>query len=486
MKMTRKKVALFAIFASLISPLTLSAPAFASSVSDYNAQVAAQQARITDINTQLSAAQSKLTDLQNNSNGQAELINNAQSAQTQAKDTADQAASDYASKQSAYDSIYADEQQAEVIVNNAIDAIAQASDSADSAYANYQTKQTATDTAKTASDASQTAYDASRVVVGGQAASGLVADVYNNVHTQGNPPVRSANAYTFCRSIVVSQIDANWGGGSVAGCNGDYVMIHYHGYITYPSDKKVYFYANADDGFYMTINGQPIINDWSLKGCGANSVGLFNFQAGVSYPVDAWYYEWGGGACASLNYQPLGGGQWSVVPASFFTQQANALVTKDPALKIIADAKAATYIAAVADEEDALNAYNQALMVVAQANTAYDSANASLSAKQTALANADSVLATAESVWQTASDDLAIKSADLLTLQTKYKATFDSINNQAQVVDALEVQLKQAKVTLASIPKPTSPAKATKQTVTKPTAPTKAVPRSKFVPNPKR
>jgi hypothetical protein len=206
----------------------------------------------------------------------------------------------------------------------------------------------------------------------------------------------------------------------------------------------------------------------------------------VSYPIDAWYYEWTGGACASLNYQPLGAGQWNVAPATFFTQTANAVVTKDPALKIIADAKLAAYISAVADEEAALNTYNQALAIVAQKTSDYDSANATLTAKQTALGVADGVLATAEATWQTASDDLAIKSADLLTLQTKYKATFDAINSQAQVVDGLETQLTQAKVALAAIPKPTSPTKVTKQSTPKPAPPTKAIPRSKFVPNPKR
>jgi len=74
-------------------------------------------------------------------------------------------------------------------------------------------------------------------------------------------------------------------------------MLHYHGYITYPTSTKVYFQNQADDGFYMSINGTQVINDWSLKGCGANSVGMFSFTGGKSYSIDAWFYEWGGGAC---------------------------------------------------------------------------------------------------------------------------------------------------------------------------------------------
>jgi len=485
MRGLRKWAAIFSVFLGLVSPLTVSSSAFAQSTSDYNKQVAAQQTRVNELQTQLTAAEQQLTDLQNNSNGQADLINNAQSAVTSAQEVLTAAEGTYQTKQSLYDAAYSIEQSAEVAVANTIDAVATAADTVDSTFADYQAKQDATALAKSNADSAQAAYDNSRIVNGAQANSGLIADIYNNVYTQGNPPQKSANAYTFCRSTVVANIDANWGGGSVAGCNGDYVMIHYHGYITYPADKKVYFYANADDGFYMTINGQTIVNDWSLKGCGGNTVGLFSFSAGVSYPVDAWYYEWGGGACASLNYQPLGTGSWSIAPASFFTQTANAVVTKDPALKVIADAKNVAYVAAVAAEENALQIYQNAETAYDNALTSYNSALTDLTDKQSLLNAADTVLALAESDWQTASDDKAVKDAALLTLQTKYKVTFDAINTQAQVVDGLEVQLKQAKAVLAAIPKPTSPTKVDKKATAKPVAPAKVTPRGKFMPNPK-
>jgi hypothetical protein len=263
-------------------------------------------------------------------------------------------------------------------------------------------------------------------------------------------------------------------------------MIHYHGFITYPTNKQVYFYALADDGFYMSINGQPIINDWSLKGCGGNSAGLFSFQAGVSYPIDAWFYEWGGGACSTLNYQPVGVGQWNVAPASFFSQTIQAVITKDPALKIVADAKQAVYITAVADSETALATYNSASDAYDQATLTYNQALDALTAKKDALTQADSLLAAAESSWQAASDDKAVKDAALLTLQTRFKSTFDVIQNQAGVVDGLETKLVQAKAALAAIPKPTPNAKVAKKPTAKPVAPTKVTPRSKFAPNPKQ
>ena len=483
---TRKLASVFILFAGLISPLILAAPAAASSVSDYNNQVAAQQARINDLQTQLDGAQQKLTDLQNNSNGQAELIATAQTDATNAKDALDSAAADYASKQATYATAYADEQAAETAVNDAVDAVAVASDNVDATFAAYQSAQDATDRAQAAVVAAQNDYANKPIAVGVSPSTGLVADVYTGVSSHGNPPQRADNVYTKCKTITVDNIQANWGGGDILGCGGDYVMIHYHGYITYPTTKQVYFYAQADDGFFMTIGGQTVINDWSLKGCGGNSVGLVSFTANVSKSIDAWFYEWGGGACSTLNYQPLGANGWNVAPASFFSQGAAAATGPDPALKVVLDAKTAQYVAAVAAEETAQQTYTDAANAYDQAQTQYDNANADLSSKQTALANVDALLSQTEAAWQTASDNSALKDAALLSLQTQYKSTFDAINAQAGVVDGLETQLVQAKATLAAIPKPTSPAKVSKKSVTKPVKPTPVTPRGKFVPVPKR
>lgn len=486
MKLNRKYAALFVILAALISPLTVSQVAFASSVIDYNNQVAAQQTKVNDLTNQIAQAKQVLAALQTDSNGQTAQLNDAQTAVTQAQDALDIAQAAYASQQIAYDKQFADEQTAEGKVADQVAAVSAAADQVDATFTDYQTKQAATDASQAAAQAAQTAYDTSQVVVGGQSVSGLQADVYNNVQTKGNPPQRSANAYTFCRTVTVDNIQAQWGGGSVLGCNSDYVMIHYHGYITYPTSKQVYFMAQADDGFYMTIDGQPIINDWSLKGCGANSAGLFSFQAGVSYPIDAWFYEWTGGACSTLYYQQVGVGQWSVAPALFFSQTVAAVVKKDPALKVVADAKAAAYVSAVADEEQALQVYNAAGDAYDAATLAYNQALDLLTAEQGLLSGADQTLALAETSWQAASDDKAVKDAALAALKVKFASTWDAINNQAGVVDGLETQLVQAKAALAAIPKPSAPQKVSKKPTNKPVAPSKVTPRGKFVPNPKQ
>lgn len=162
--------------------------------------------------------------------------------------------------------------------------------------------------------------------------AGLKVDVY----TYDYSALPERQPYTFCDQTVattwheVSQIADNWGEGTVAGCQGDFVLIHYYGYITADITGPINFYSQADDGFYMEIGGVPVIDDWYLKGCWGNS-GVHDFEAGVSQYIDVWWYEYGGGACNVLYWDATG--VVDLVPSSAFTQQAVPVVvepTPDP------------------------------------------------------------------------------------------------------------------------------------------------------------
>ena len=338
------------IVTTLAFMLPVSGVAFADSTSDYKSKIAIAQAKVTDAETKLATAQATLNDLKASSNGEAELLASAQSAATLAKDELTAAQLAYSSDQVLYNNALSVVQSNEGIVDLAVDAVNTAADAVDLAYANYVDAQSVSDNALNAVNVAQSAYNNSSITIGGKASPGLTMRVYNNIQSRGNPPSRSDSLYSLCKTTVVSEINVNWGGSGVSGCNSDYFMIHYTGYITYPTNKSVYFYAQADDGFFMNINGQTLINDWSLKGCSGNTVGVFTFEAGKSYAIDAWMYEWNGGACNILNYQLQGSSQWTVAPASFFTTSPVAVTTKDPALKAVLDVKTAVYVSAVASE----------------------------------------------------------------------------------------------------------------------------------------
>lgn len=147
---------------------------------------------------------------------------------------------------------------------------------------------------------------------------GLGVDVY----TFDPSALPDRQAYTLCASETVwtsvSSLNHDWGGDVVAGCQSDFVLIHYYGYITFDFSGDVYFQSIADDGFFMSIGDETVIDDWWLKGC-SGSVGVHQFEAGVSQKFDAWWYEYGGGACNVL-YANLGDTGWNVVPDSAFSR----------------------------------------------------------------------------------------------------------------------------------------------------------------------
>jgi len=128
-----------------------------------------------------------------------------------------------------------------------------------------------------------------------------VAGLTQDVYTYDSVSTPDRTEYTLCNTGIVPNINFDVGGDVVANCQQDFVLIHWYGYITMPIDGEITFQSFADDGFYLDIDGQNVINDWTLKGCSGNS-GTHTFQSGVSQKVDIWWYEYGGGACNFLYY----------------------------------------------------------------------------------------------------------------------------------------------------------------------------------------
>ena len=486
MKGLRKFAALFGVFISLFFALITSTPAIADSTSDYNQKVADAQAKIADLQSQLDAAQSSLDSWTNSSNQQADQINSAQTAVMEAQDSLDAAEATYNTNKSIYDSYFTLVESAEQAVALAIENVNIAGDLVDSTYSSYAVAQQNADNAQTAMNQAQNDYDTQLINTGGQGTTpGLTVDVYTGISRNGNPPSRSDTVYTKCKTTTVDNIQANWGGGNILGCGTDYVMLHYKGYITYPTTTKVYFQNQADDGFFMSINGTQVVNDWSLKGCGANSIGMFSFTGGKSYAIDAWFYEWTGGACSTLYYQPLGG-SWAVAPASLFTQNAVATWVKNPALKVILDNKTAAYVQAVALEEQANQVYLNAENNYDGKYLTYSMLSQDLATKRNTLNGYEAVMNDSETNWQNRSDDNAVAAANLRDLKAEYATVFEAIEAAVAKVDSLENQLSQAKIDLANIPKPTaSDKRKPKKAVVKYFADGAYIPRATFAPNPK-
>jgi hypothetical protein len=143
--------------------------------------------------------------------------------------------------------------------------------------------------------------------------NGLKVEVY----TYDPSSLPDRQPYTLCSSGWTStpNLDSDWGGGVVADCQEDFVLIHYSGYLIPDRTGLVSLTSWADDGFFLSLNDEPVIDDWRLKGCSGSSA-LVGMTAGQSIKFDAWWYEYGGGACNRLYWDDV------VIPASAFSQDA--------------------------------------------------------------------------------------------------------------------------------------------------------------------
>jgi hypothetical protein len=143
------------------------------------------------------------------------------------------------------------------------------------------------------------------------------------------PPQMSDSVYEQCNSYHVSRIQDSWGGGVVGGCRYEQVMLHYSGVITIPAGVPfVQFLVYSDDGGYVDIGGNGF-GYWADRGCGGTVSPLYaGVQQNTSYPINAWFYENGGGACFFL-YWNIGDG-WTVVPDSAYSSAEPVPTTTSP------------------------------------------------------------------------------------------------------------------------------------------------------------
>jgi hypothetical protein len=140
----------------------------------------------------------------------------------------------------------------------------------------------------------------------------------NSVRPMDDPSVLSN--YNLCKTGTFTVVNQNWGGGNIEGCGGDYILIHYEGYIYSPTAQTLYFRGYSDDGFYGTVGGAVVVNNWNLQGCGPSGTGAgVTFRAGEYKPVDLWFFEHGGGACSMFYYSTSQNGPYTSVPSTMFT-----------------------------------------------------------------------------------------------------------------------------------------------------------------------
>ena len=268
-----------------------------------------------------------------------------------------------------------------------------------------------------------------------QPQTGLTVRVYNQLPTSN--PQRSDTAYNLCLTTTLTSINHNWGGGDILGCGSDRVMIHYTGYLT-PTENITSLRGLADDGFYLDVNGVNAINNWTLKGCSGNWNPV-SLEAGKTYEIDAWFFEWGGGACSILNYQSASGE--GVVPEAWYTNAISAPLIKDPSLLPALEQAQATYDLALTTKQQAELTSDTKSSELNNAVSAYDIALSNKQVTDEELSSAQSVM---NSVVTIQSDSQTLYNTELAkqeVLETSKAQAGNSVSTATQAVTTAQAEV---------------------------------------------
>ncbi len=134
---------------------------------------------------------------------------------------------------------------------------------------------------------------------GGGLRNGLSATYYD----QGNMSGAFFTGSTMAQ--IDGPVDYNWGNGAPAsGIGADNFSVRWTGYVQAPSTGSYSFRTVSDDGVRLTVGGALLINNWTDHGAATDTSAAVNLVAGQYYPVTLEFYERGGGAVISLQWQP--------------------------------------------------------------------------------------------------------------------------------------------------------------------------------------
>ena len=129
--------------------------------------------------------------------------------------------------------------------------------------------------------------------------TGLVSRIYQSFNKQ--IPARDTSGLPLCAVSIVKTIDFDWGYNPLStenGCGKEFFLVTYKGFINWPGKglQPRVLYAAVDDGMFLKINNETVIDKWtdggSLGNYPFNKSGTIALEGGKQYPIEIWYYAW--------------------------------------------------------------------------------------------------------------------------------------------------------------------------------------------------
>lgn len=98
----------------------------------------------------------------------------------------------------------------------------------------------------------------------------------------------------------------------------DDFSIRWRGFLVPPTTGTYIFRIDSDDGARLVLNGDSLVGDslWFNHGLGNPQTRSVALTAGVAYPFEVDFYEYGGGAALIVEWQTPGSGSFVSIPAN--------------------------------------------------------------------------------------------------------------------------------------------------------------------------
>jgi hypothetical protein len=121
-------------------------------------------------------------------------------------------------------------------------------------------------------------------------------------------------------NLVLTRTDAtinfDWGATQppTAGLSHNHFSVRWSGYLVAPVTGLYRFMTRSDDGVRLFVNGQLLVNNWTIHSV-ENNYATLQLTAGKKYSIEMEYYQNTGRAVAQLFWTPPGQAQ-KIVPTS--------------------------------------------------------------------------------------------------------------------------------------------------------------------------
>jgi hypothetical protein len=129
--------------------------------------------------------------------------------------------------------------------------------------------------------------------------------LYGEYFNQRDNTVSSIPAgWTVVATRTDPTVNFDWGSGAPgpSGIGVDNFSVRWTGSVVPPATGNYVFYARADDGVRLWINGALVVNAWIDQGATEYASGSIALTQGVPASIKLEYFEHGGGALAQLSW----------------------------------------------------------------------------------------------------------------------------------------------------------------------------------------